>query len=117
MEFHCQAGGDPTPRITWVKVDDKLDSARTSVTADNTLIISQIDSSDEGSTSALIHFGLRAAHKDLRRYFITCDIPLLICLVTLPAAVLIGLMIISTEVCLVTRSPLLIDAEITEDCI
>ena len=47
--FVCEARGDPLPNITWVKVDDKLDSRRSTVNPDNSLVISNINLSDEGS--------------------------------------------------------------------
>lgn len=53
VTFRCQASGDPAPRITWVKVGDNLDSSRTRVTEENSLKISNVDSSDEGSKYAL----------------------------------------------------------------
>ena len=49
--FVCQASGDPEPNITWVKVDDRLDGRRSTVRADNSLVITNINIFDEGSKS------------------------------------------------------------------
>lgn len=60
--FHCEASGDPVPNITWVKTDDNLDSRRTSVQSDNSLVIRDINPSDEGSKWFLCLIYVSKAH-------------------------------------------------------
>lgn len=67
--FVCQASGDPEPNITWVKVDDRLDGRRSTVRADNSLVITNINIFDEGSKSG--------ATTLLPRYFIIHVLPLI----------------------------------------